>query len=294
MLASSTSLITEDSIPPTKPTDSKVKPRRKRKYSFQDEAPGKRRRFNWSEAAHTEFTANVFDIGLMNATPQKVLPIMEKLSSSKLNEEMILKNLREYAKFRLQCRYTQIGKGSIYDKNAKKRLATQREIIDKIQKLMDSDFIEEETVQNSKNDLQFLVWKRQISKSPNKQGDSGSCSDNESSDLASSMSELRNSDNISPATSRPPEAFISESATAFTTDVSEVIAEPRRVHFYRPVDDVMSYQGRVIQFGLKIPYVDALGRTSIKEVSIRNYYHASLASLVIAASSPDTAQPFSS
>ena len=292
MLTSSASLM-DDYIPSSKTTDSNLKPRRKRKYSFQEEGQGKRRRFNWSDTAHAEFTANVFDIGLMNATPEKVVQIMERLASSKYSEEKILNHLREYAKFRLHFRYAKIGHGSVFDKNAQKRVATQREIIDKIQKLMDSDFIEEETAQNSKNELQFLGWKRQISKCSDKQEDSELSSGSESSDFASSMSEQKNSENLSPSTSQTPEVSITVSAKPATPLPEQIIPEPRRVHFFRPVDDVMSYQGRVIQFGLKIPYVDALGRASIKEVSIRNYYHASLASLVIAASSPETSQSFS-
>ena len=278
MLPSSESLM--DSVTSRKPTDSYTKSRRKRKYSFQEESQGKRRRFHWSYAAHEEFTANVFEIGLMNATPQKVLGVFEKLSDSKLTEGQILKHLLEYAQFRLHYRYGLLGQESVYDKNAKKRQSTQFEIVERIQKLINSNFIEEETVQSSKNDLQFLVWKRQISKTADRHDDSESCGDNESSDVTSFSSEQRTSKSPFAATAQPPQ--VAESAT------SDFIPAPRRVHFYRPVDDVMSYQGRVIQFSLKIPFVDAQGRGSVREVSIRNYYHASLASLVIAASSPET------
>ena len=260
--------------------------REKRKYTTQVESLGKRRRFYWIDSIHEQFTANVFDIGLMNATPQRVEAILEKLTKTTMSTDMIIQILKRYAEFRMDYRSKLIQKvcsqgTSSSSETMQRWQATQDEIISKMSTLMESDFVEEETMQYSKSDLQYLASKRHGGRATDALAD-------EISNSESSASEGRNNRSI-PST----KVELSNESSSNTTEQPSKAPpladpEPRKVHFYRPVNDALSHQGRAIHFGLRIPYIDTNGRAGIKEISIRNFYHASLASLVIAASSAET------
>lgn len=263
--------------------------REKRKYTTQVESLGKRRRFYWIDSIHEQFTSNVFDVGLMNATPQRVEAILEKFTKTTMSTDMIIQILKRYAEFRMDYRSKLIQKFCSQGTNSssdtmQRWQATQEEIISKITTLMESDFIEEETMQYSKSDLQFLASKRYGGKATDALDE---ISNGESSNSASTTLHGKSNRTISSTDIK----LSNESSSNITEQPSKTPLadpEPRKVHFYRPVNDALSYQGRTIHFGLKIPYVDTNGRAGIKEISIRNFYHASLASLVIAASSAET------